>query len=177
MKLSPENIKKQEFKNSFRGFDREEVQAFLEKLADDIDEQQKENEELKIKLEEVNKELSEFKKIEKNIEKTLAKAEESSSRSIEAAKKKTNMLIQEAELKAQQILEKARENANEVRNSLVQLREERTLIVSKLKAIINSQAHLLEIKVEDDVREKESARVVEKVSKVDINPDDIADKL
>ena len=47
MKLSPENIKKQEFKNSFRGFDKEEVQAFLEKLADDVDELQKENEELK----------------------------------------------------------------------------------------------------------------------------------
>ena len=177
MKLSPENIKKQEFKNSFRGFDREEVQAFLEKLADDIDEQQKENEELKIKLEEVNKELSEFKRLEKNIQNTLAKAEESSSRSIEGAKKKTRLIIEEAELKAQQILEKARENANAVRNSLVQLREERILIVSKLKAIINSQAHLLEIKVEDDVREKESAEVVEKVSKVDINPDDIADKL
>lgn len=177
MKLSPENIKKQEFKNSFRGFDREEVQAFLEKLAGDIEEQQKENEELKIALEEINKELSEYKKLEKNIQKTLAKAEESSSRSIEAAKKKTNLIIQEAELKAQQILEKARENANDVRNSLVQLREERTLIVAKLRAIINSQAHLLEIKVEENVQEKGTDKTVEKISKVDIDADDIADKL
>jgi cell division initiation protein len=177
MKLSPENIKKQEFKNSFRGFDKEEVQAFLEKLADDVDELQKENEELKVKFEEVNKQLSGFKKLEKNIQDTLAKAQESSSRTVESARKKTNLIIQEAELKAQQILKKARENANDVRNSLVQLREERNLIVSKLKAIINSQAQLLEIKVENDVREKESADAVEKTSKVNVNPDDIADKL
>lgn len=177
MRLSPENIKRQEFKSSFKGFDKEEVQAFLEKLADDIDELQKENEELKVKFEEVNKQLSEFKKLEKNIQGTLAKAQESSSRSVESAKKKTNLIIQEAELKAQKILEKARQNANDVRNSLVQLREERNFIVSKLTAIINSQAHLLEIKVEDEVREKEPTDTVEKASKVDINPDDIADKL
>ena len=37
MKISPVSIKRQEFSKKMRGYDPEEVQAFLEKLADDID--------------------------------------------------------------------------------------------------------------------------------------------
>jgi cell division initiation protein len=44
MKVSPISIKKQEFSKSLRGYDPEEVQAFLEKLADEFDDLQKENE-------------------------------------------------------------------------------------------------------------------------------------
>ena len=177
MELSSENIRKHEFKNSFKGFDKEEVHDFLEKIAGDVDELQNENESLKIEIETLNVQLAEYKRIEKNIKETLAKAQESSAKSMESAKKHVNRMIQEAELKAQQILEKAKENANDVRNSLIQLREERTLIVAKLKAIINSQAQLLEMKIEEDAKEKEPAKPEKKISKVDIDPGDIADKL
>ncbi len=37
MKFSPLSIKKQDFSRSVRGFDKEEVQAFLEKLADEFE--------------------------------------------------------------------------------------------------------------------------------------------
>ena len=177
MELSSENIRKQEFKNSRKGFNKEEVLAFLEKIANDVDKLQNENDSLKIEIETLNVQLAEYKRIEKNIRDTLAKAEESSKKSIDSTKKQINRMIQEAELKAQQILEKARENANDVRNSLVQLREERSLIVAKLRAIINSQAQLFEMKVEEEAKEKEHAKPEKKISKVDIDPGDIADKL
>jgi cell division initiation protein len=177
MELSPENIRKQEFKNSLKGFDKEEVLTFLEKIANDFDELQNENDSLKKELETLNEQLAEYKKIEKNIKDTLSKSEESSKKSMDSAKKQINRMIQETQLKAHQILEKAKENANDVRNSLIQLREERTLIVAKLRAIINSQAQLLEMKVEEDAKEKDPAKPEKKISKVDIDPGDIADKL
>ncbi|HSP87301.1 MAG TPA: DivIVA domain-containing protein [Ignavibacteriaceae bacterium] len=177
MKLSPQDIKRQEFKKSVRGFDKEEVQVLLEKLADDINELQKENESLKKELETATENLAEYKKLEKNIQDTLSKAQESTSRSLESAKKQANLTIQEAELKAQQILEKAKENTNDVRNAVIQLREEKLAIVSKLKAIINSQAHLLEMKVENAAKEDEPMKTIEKSSKINIDADDIADKL
>jgi cell division initiation protein len=177
MKLSPQDIKKQEFKKSVRGFDRDEVMAFLEKLADDIDAVLKENENLKLELESANKNLLEYKKLEKNIQDTLAKAQETSSRSIESAKKQVNILLQEAELKARQIIDKAKESANDVRNAVIQLREEKFTILQKLKAVINSQAHLLEIKVENADREDEPVKKIKKSSRINIDADDIADKL
>lgn len=177
MKISPVSIKRQEFAKKMRGYDPEEVQAFLERLADDIDELQKENEELNQQVETLNDNLSEFKKIEKNLQDTLLKAQESSTKTIESTKKQSSLIIKEAELKASQIIEKARENANEIRSAVINLREEKDLIIAKLKAIISSQANLLEMKVEDAGDERTVSRKEEPAQKLDIDLNDIIDKI
>lgn len=177
MKFSPINIKKQEFNRTVRGYDKDEVQAFLDKLADEFDMLQKENESLKKELEEAKVKISEFRKIEKNLQDTLLKAQESSTKSIESTKKQSNLMLKEAEIKASQILEKARENANEIRNAVINLREEKNLIVANLKSIINSQAHLLEMKVEDVKEEIIEVKEPEQAKKIDINIDEIVNKL
>ena len=177
MKVSPISIKKQEFNKSMRGYDKDEVQAFLEKLADEFESLQKENDSLKKELEDATVKLTEFRRIEKNLQDTLLRAQESSTKSIESTKKQANLIVKEAEIKGSQILEKARENANEIRNAVINLREERDLIIANLKSIINSQAHLLEMKVEDAGEEVVTAKQIEQAKKIDINVDDIVNKL
>jgi cell division initiation protein len=181
MKLSPLSIKKQEFNKSLRGYDQIEVGAYLEKLADEFELLQKENETLKKDLEESNERLAEFRKIEKNLQSTLLKAQESSSKSLESTKKQANLIIKEAEIKASQILEKARENANEIRNAVIHLREERDMIISKLKAIINTQSKIIETKLQrkeiEEVISKEESVKTEETKNVDIDLDDIVNKL
>ncbi len=179
MKVSPLSIKKQEFNKSLRGYDKEEVQAYLEKLSDEFEMIQKENDLLKKELENANEKLAEFRKIEKNLQNTLLKAQESSSKSIESTKKQAGLIIKEAEIKASQILEKARENANEIRNAVIHLREERDMIVSKLKAIVNTQSQILEMKVKNAEKEeeKEKPKKTEEIKKIEINIDEIINKL
>jgi len=180
MRVSPISIQKQEFNKSFRGYDKEEVRAYLERLSDEFEAIQKENDSLKKELEKVSVKLSEFNKIEKNLQETLLKAQESSSKSIESTKKQTNLMIKEAELKAAQILEKARKKTNEIRNSVIFLREERDLLVARLKAMISSQAQLFESKVENAVSETEDVQIkerIEQAKKVNLNIDDIVNKL
>ena len=178
MKVSPISIKKQEFGKSFRGFDKDEVRAYLEKLADEFEDLQKQNEQLKKDMEQASNRLSEFRKIEKSLQDTLLRAQESSSKSVESTRKQTNLMIKEAEIKASQILEKARENANEIRGAVINLREERDLIVAKLRAIINSQAHLLEMKVEEAGSENITIKKVEQENKkIDIDVNEIVNKL
>jgi cell division initiation protein len=177
MKISPAEIRQQEFSKKMRGFDPDEINPFLDKLADDLDDLQKENESLKLEIETLNDQLTEFKKIEKSIQDTLLKAQESSTRSLESSKKQTSLMIKEAELKASQIIEKARESANEIRNAVVNLREEKDLLIAKLKAIISSQANLLETKVEGAGNEPASARKKEENQHLDIDINDILNKL
>ena len=177
MKVSPITIKRQEFNKSFRGYDPEEVQAFLDKLSDDFDELQKENDTLKEELETANTHLAEFRRIEKNLQDTLLKAQESSSKAMDSVKKQSGLMIKEAEIKANQILEKARESANEIRDAVIRLREERDLLISKIKAMIESQAHLFEVKVKDAGAETPVLKKPEQPKKVDIDVDDIVNKI
>ncbi|MBK7380202.1 MAG: DivIVA domain-containing protein [Ignavibacteriales bacterium] len=88
MKFSPLSIKQQEFSKSMRGYETEEVQAFLEKLADEFDNLYKENEKLKRELDELNIKVAEYKRIEKNLQDTLLKAQDSTSRTMESSKNK-----------------------------------------------------------------------------------------
>lgn len=177
MKLSSFEIRQQEFEKKMRGYDPEEVKSFLEKIADELDELSKENESLKTELDAANEQINEYKKIEKNLQDTLLKAQDSSTKSIEASKKQYALMIKEAELKASQIIDKARENADEIRNALVNLREEKDLIIAKLKAIVSTQANLLELKVSNAADEKTSGKKIEESKKMDIDINDILNKI
>ena len=177
MKVSPLSIKRQEFNKVMRGYDKDEVQSYLDKLSDEFENLQKENDSLKRELEESTVKLAEFRRIEKNLQDTLLKAQESSSKSIESTKKQSSLMIKEAEIKASQIMEKAKENANEIRNAVINLREEKDLIIANLRAIINSQSSLLEIKVESAGEEIIQAGHIEQAKKIDINVEEIVNKL
>jgi len=184
MSISPINLKKQEFNNSFRGYNKEEVKTFLEKLADEFETLQKENEELKKENEEIKTELdqanirlSEFRRIETSLQDNLLKAQESASKSIESSKKQTSLMIKEAEIKASQIVDKAREQANELRTAVINLKEEKDLLISKLKSIINSQAHLLEIRVTEAGEESPGLKKLEQEKKIELDVNEVVNKL
>ena len=177
MKISPLEIRQQEFTKKMRGFDPDEVQNFLESLADEVQKINEENGSLKSEVEALTEQINEYKKIEKNLQDTLLKAQENSTKSLEAAKKQPSRMVKEAELKAAQIIEKARENTNDIRNAVVNLREEKDLIIAKLKAIVNSQANLLELKVERAGEEKSSGKKAEDSNKMDIDLNDILNKI
>jgi cell division initiation protein len=188
MRLSPLNIKKQEFNKSFRGYDVEEVKTFLEKLANEYDEILKENESLKKQLEESTSQLSEFRKIEKSLQDTLLKAQDNASKSIESTRKQSALMLKEAEIKASQMIEKAKEQADEIRNAIIKLRDERDLIIAKLRAIINTQTQLLN-SINDKIKHSntvESQSLFKKnqiedsnisSSKFNINVDEIINKI
>jgi len=181
MKLTPHIIKNQEFSRAVRGFDRDEVNSFLENVSDELEHLQFENEKIKSENELLNEQVRNFKKIEKNLQETLLKAQDSSTKAVDSAKKQTALMIKEAELKAIQIVDSANENANYIRNSVMKLREEKNLLVAKIRAMVDSQAKLLALNVENI----ESEPIITKANKNgnninlnnDINVNDILEKL
>lgn len=177
MKFSPYGIKNQEFGKSVRGYDKDEIRAYLEKLADEYEQLQQSNSDLKDELEKLRGQVQEYKKIEKSLQNTLLNAQESSSKSVESTKKQTALMIKEAELKASQIVDRAKEQADFIRDSVVKLREEKNLLLARLKAMIESQANILEMNVEERNEEIIRASKPRKENSSDINVDDILEKL
>lgn len=177
MRLSPLLIKKQEFNKSMRGYNIDEVQTFLEKVAAELEEVLNEKEQLELEVQKLNEKVNEFQKIEKNLQDTLSQAQESSAKTLESVKKQTGLLLREAEVKASQLIENARDNANEIRNAVMTLREEKDLIIAKLKAIVATQSRLLEGKVIDAGDEPVKVKKDESQERLDIDVDGIVDKL
>jgi len=179
MKLTPSNIKKQEFTRALRGYDADEVNDFLERLAKEVELLMSENETLTEEINELKTNVDRYKKIEKDLQNKLLKAQDSSTKSIENAKQQTVMMMKEAELKAADIIEQAREKANGIRDAVNHLKEEKDLIISKLKAIVNTQATLLEgkfKKIDEEQGEPEKNKQQMK-DDFDVDVDDIVNKL
>lgn len=180
MKFTPFGIKSQEFNRVLRGYDKDEVQAFLEKIADEFELLNSENERFKKETEALNDQLKEFKRIEKSLQSTLLNAQESSTKAIDSVKKQSALMIKEAELKAAQIIEKAKETANTVRDSVLALREEKKLLIARLSALVESQSGLIETHFQEKKIEVEYDKLIQRRIQEDeseINVDEIMEKL
>jgi cell division initiation protein len=86
MNISFLDIKRKDFKIVLRGYAKEEVDAFLEKLAIDVNALLKENEKLKKDLGTAVEKINEYRKMEKNRQEILIKAQENATRAIESQK-------------------------------------------------------------------------------------------
>jgi len=177
MKLSPLLIKKQEFEKSMRGYNVDEVQAFLENVASQMEQLLNQKEALEAEVKKLNERVNEYQRIERNLQDTLIKAREDSAKTLDAARNQTNQLIVDAKGEASKILQSARKNAEDIRNAVMNLREEKNLIIARLKAIITTQANLLEGKVKEAGAEKTKPAKTDEGERLDIDVDGIVDKL
>ena len=177
MNLSPLLIKKQEFEKSMRGYNVDEVQAFLDKISSELEELINQNEQLESEVERLNQEIEEFHKIEKKLQDDILKTQETSAQALESAKKQSALIIKEAEVKASQMIQNAEEKINAMQNAVMTLRAEKDLIIARLRAIVSTQSNLLEGKVKDAGEEPKKPKAQDEAEKLDIDVDDIVDKL
>lgn len=129
MKVTPLEIRKKSFERVFRGFDKDEVNAFLISLSQEWEKVMDQNKELIIKLESAEKEIAKLREIENSLFKTLKTAEDTGANMIEQANKtaelhiketqmKVDALMNESESKANSMVEEAESNAREILDEL-----------------------------------------------------------
>jgi cell division initiation protein len=177
MIFTPEGIRKQEFNKSFRGFDKEEVRAFLEKLSSEFETLFNENETVKKELEGIKTRLEKFVQIENQIQQTLIESKYKSDQTITDAQNKAGEILCLAEEKSAELLQKSREEADRLKSALLNLREEKEILITKLKTIIYYQAHLLEMKVEEAGEGIKDVKKSDQTTGIELDVNEIVQKL
>src|SRR6478609_9484720 len=97
MKISPLEIRKKDFQKAFRGYEKEEVDAFLLSLSNEWERVMDENREYKRKLELAERELNRLKDVESSLFKTLKSAEDTGANMIDHATRTAELHIREAQ--------------------------------------------------------------------------------
>jgi len=181
-----------EFKKTYKGVEISEIEEDIKKekekkLKEDEEKKKKLEEEerlkaereiqLKKELEETMQQLEKFLQLENKIQQTLTETEEKSNQIIEDAKLKAGEILNLAEEKSTELLQKSREEADRLKSAVINLREEKEILLTKLKTVINYQAHLLEMKVEEAGEEIKESRRPESSSVVEVDVNDIVQKL
>lgn len=151
MRLTALDIKKQEFRKAFKGYDVGEVEAYLDTVANELESLVKENESLREKissLEKVNEELSHevgvFRDNEKTFQKAIVKSQDLAEEVMENASKRAELITKEAEILANKTKVQAREEILNLKQELEDLRLKNEAIIDDIKNYLIEKLNSIE---------------------------------
>lgn len=149
MKIGPVDIRNHVFsRKKMRGFDEAEVTAFLELVADALEESIVEQEELHTKIARLETELAEYRDLDRTLRDSLLSAERLSDGRLEQAERESRIILKNAEVEGEKLIARARAEAETLRGSLDDLRAQRLTYVERFRALLRSQSRILEASVE-----------------------------
>jgi cell division initiation protein len=143
MKLTPLDIKKQEFKKVMRGYDPVEVDTFMDMLANELEDALREYKQKHDAMIELETQLKDYRQIEKTLQQTLLQAQEATGKTYEAARREAEMIVKEAEIKAARIVEGAQSELGRLNNELMQLRARKESLIGRLRVLLSSELDLI----------------------------------
>jgi len=143
MKITPLEIRQKSFERVMRGYDKDEVTAFLTTLSQEWERMLDETKELRIKYESSEREVSKLREVESSLYKTLKTAEDTGANMIDQATKTAELHLRETQLKAEGMINEAKSKAKstieESENSSKQLVEE---MEDRLKELVENYKKL-----------------------------------
>ncbi len=106
--ITTREINEKQFHDAWRGYNQEEVDDFLDLIAEAIDGLQRENQALKDRLEELDQKVESSKASEGMLKKTLESAQIAAQEAITAARTKAEEIVRDAEERAQRARDELR---------------------------------------------------------------------
>jgi cell division initiation protein len=167
MKITPLDIQQMRFRVRLRGYDRREVDQFLEELSRAVEGLNRENATLRDRLAGADAQLAELKKAETTLAHTLVSAQTLTDDLKQAAQRDAELIMKEAELKASELLQEARMEMAGLQRDLSDLHKQRLLAIERLRSTLRTFERMLEIETGDE----ETSHQAEQASKIAGNSD------
>jgi cell division initiation protein len=149
MRITPLDIQQMVFKASFRGYDKEEVNRFLEELAQTIESLNRDQAVQREKIVFLEQQLAELKRTEATLSSTLLSAQSLAEDVKRNAQREADLVIKEAELKASELIRQAGVELTDTQRDLSSLQKQRLLMVERLRASLRMFERMLEVEEQE----------------------------
>ncbi len=144
MPMTPLDIHNKEFSKSFRGYDEDEVNDFLEQVIKDYELIIREKKELEEKLQSTNEKLGHFSNIEETLNKSIVVAQEAAEDVKGQAEKEAKLIVREAEKNAERIVNESLSKARKIALEIEELKKQSKVFRNRFKMLIEAQLDLLD---------------------------------
>jgi cell division initiation protein len=151
MRLSAIDIKKQEFRKAFKGYDVNEVEAYLDTVGNEVEDLFKEIENLKDRIsqlendkEKLTHEIEVYRENEKTFQKAIVKSQDMSEDILENATKRAELIVKESEIIAQKVKMSAKEEIMNLKQELEELRIKNESIIDDIKNYLEEKLNSVE---------------------------------
>ncbi len=144
MRITPLDIRKQEFRKTMRGLDSDEVHAFLGTVADEYEAVLSDNKRLREHIVQLEERLKEFKSMETNLRNTLMTAEKITSDAKDNARKEADLIVRGAEVEATKSAEAIRAHTQQLRREILELKKHKDNYISRLRTLLDSHSNVVD---------------------------------
>ena len=152
MKLTPLEIKQQQFEKSLRGYDVADVQAFLTLVSNEYEHLITKNKELEDQIEKLSERVKHYERVEEALHETLQNTKESVSQKMENARLEAKNSIDKAQMEAESIIKEANQQKTQIRQSILRLLVRREEIISGIKSYLENSQSSLEKFTKDEMK-------------------------
>jgi cell division initiation protein len=152
MKVTPLEIRQQQFPLRFRGLDPQEVDKFLELVAGDMEDLVRENARLRDGLARKDQELQRMQQGEDELKKALMAIQEIREEWVGRAEKQAEQVVMQSELKAKQLQVEAERRLEALQHDVQELKRQRHQLVSDIRHIVEEHLRAI-VAIEEESEE------------------------
>ncbi len=170
MNISSKDIKKRDFKKGLRGYDVNEVDAFLDTVSSHYEKLVIENKNLNDRIKSLLSDIEIYKENEANLQKAIIKSQDLGEEIIQNAKKKAEMIIKEAELNTRKMKQDIEDDILSKKQELEDIKLRNDKVMEDVRNFLNDKLNELE----EFIKNKKIFKMeLSKVSNITTNLDDI----
>ncbi len=149
--LTPMDIHNKEFERSFRGYNEDEVDQFLDNIVDEFEKMYKENMEMKERISVLMDQINQFRTMEKTLKDTLVTAQKTADEVTAVAQQKSKLILREAEEQARQIRANANQDVVEANREQFEIKKQIRILKMKIRTLLESQIEEIDQLADEDV--------------------------
>lgn len=143
------DVVNQSFKKSIRGYDAAEVDEFLDRIAETLQVYMQRNKDLERELLTKQESLAEYEKMKDVLHEALLTAQKSADDKVKSARDQAAKIISEAEARADEICREAVQEADKLREGILQIRNVRALYEQEFRGLLEKYEKILDQCVSD----------------------------
>jgi cell division initiation protein len=155
MKVTPLDLRQAKLTMTFRGYDKNEVDALLNEVADDYEQALRDADRLHQDVSRLEALLAEHREHERSLRNTLLTAQRLADEIRERAEQESKRVVDEAESRADLIFQQAQNRVEEVQREIDGLKLKRREVETSLQAVIAAVRNSLEFVREQEQKERD----------------------
>lgn len=154
MRITPIDIQQQHFKSKMiGGYDQEEVDQFLEQVAEELENLTVDGQQLRDELSRTKLALDEMRNREATLKETLITTQRMTDELKSNARREAELIIANAQLRAEQILQQTEDRRQKMTSELQALRREKVAFETNLRMAIEGHLRLLDVGLDTSYQE------------------------
>jgi cell division initiation protein len=151
--LTPLEIQKQIFSRTIKGYNPDEVRAYLHLVAEEIERLVRDNDRLSREVAVLRDDLEDHSNRERILKDTLLSAQKVAEELTTNARKEAELIVKDAELLADRVIGQAMQRVGDLEKSIGDLKIERRAARNKLQATLDTVQQMVILDAEEEANE------------------------